>query len=93
MTGTHSLIHFVYLPLPYGLTFFGSLEIHLHRLDPHGWWIENVFNKTERLPDDWSKFIKEAVDADKKIHSEITAKCVREIARLNCERRAGRAGL
>jgi hypothetical protein len=86
----YSLIHFVYLPLPYGFTFFGSLEIHLHRLDPQGWWVENVFNKGERLPDNWSKLIKEAVDADKKLSAEITAKCVREIERL--DRRAQRPG-
>ena len=79
---TYSLIHFVFLRLPYGFTFIGSLEINLYLKDPRGWWIENVFDCTERLPDHWSKFIKEKIDEDKQVFDEITQKCVKEVNRI-----------
>lgn len=79
----YRLIHFVYIQLKHGLSFFGHVEVRLFLADPTGWWVEAVFdNNSQPVPADWSQHIKEAIEADKAISSDITSKCVREAARI-----------
>lgn len=70
------LDHFVYVQLKHGISFFGHIEIRLFLEDPTGWWIESVFdNDGLPVPDMWSQQIKEAIEANVSISSDITFRC------------------
>ncbi len=79
----YSFYYWVHLQLGHGFSFFGVVDVIFHEADPEGWWIKGVAAAGEDLPEYLAESVRGLIEFDKKTRTEITEKCVREIAKLN----------